>query len=166
MRGLPKEAGLTRFEDLSETKQQRALVAAAAIYLGATRAEASGEAGIAEKTLRAWSAEPWWSEVEEIVHEDTLGYLEAKARGVVLQKLREGDGITARWLLERRDDSFKTKTEVKHTGQIDHAHTLEADRRLASLSDEQLARLAQADDDVIDLMFEEARPIGLLDEEE
>lgn len=153
---LPDKLGPSRFE--------KALRGATALHFGATVAEAASEAGVVDQTVRNWRSSEWWPEMVAIAEREALSLLEAKARGVLLHQLDENDGVTARWLLERRERNFApAKKRVEIEGKVDHSHER---RQLESLSTEVIERLADSDEDAIDAVFEEARPLKALDTDE
>lgn len=136
---------------------EKARAAAFALYFGKTVAEAAAEARVSETTIRNWTASSWWPELIAAVESEALEYLQAKARGVLLDKLIEGDAISARWLLERRDRQFAPpKKTVEVEGRVEHDH-----RALAPVPTATIERLADMDDDAIEAFFEEIRPLGL-----
>lgn len=146
-------------------REEQATIAATALYYGATFSEAAAEAGIRKETLVAWRKEPWFEAIYEGLQDSELDVLAAKARGVIDRKLTEGDAQTARWVLERRDRKFASKTTVEHTGRVDHQHSLDAEQ-VAALTDAQLDRLLAVEDDaIIDAVFEEVRPLALVGSE-
>jgi len=149
----------TLTQELGPVRTEKALNAAVALHLGGSVAEAASEAGVTDQTVRDWRDSQWWPRMEALAEQETLRLLEAKARGVLLTKLEEGDGVSARWLLERRERNFAPATKrVEIEGKVDHRHERQ---QLEQLPTEVIERLADGGDDVIDAVFEEARPLKL-----
>ncbi len=150
--------------ELGRSKAEKALAACVELYFGSTIAEAASAAGVSENTIYNWRGTEWWPELEELVEDSGLDYLERKARGVVRDKLKDGDGKTARWLLERRSKPFAPpKKQVQVEGNVDHRHEA---KQLRSIPTAVIENMADADDDAIEAFFEEKRPLGELPAED
>ena len=138
---------------------EKAQLAAFELYFGATVPEAAAQVGVSEDTVRNWLVSPWWPELAAAAEEHANDYLERQARRALRRRLEEGDAISARWLLERTDRRFAPPTKkVEIEGSVDHRHEA---KQLERLPTAVIERLADADDDAIDAIFEEARPLAL-----
>jgi hypothetical protein len=129
------------------------------LYTGATIPEAAATHQIGRQTVRDWLASDWWPALADEVAANYLDYAAALARGTLLQRIKDGDAISARWLLERTDDKLAPPSrQVEVRGQIDH---VAAERKaLAFVPTEQLEQLAASDDEeIIDAFFEEVNPL-------
>lgn len=140
--------------------KEDAMRAAAELYFGASKREASGAIGCSVDTLTKWMQHPDWPGIWATVEANEIEILASRARRVIRAKLEEYDAITARWVLERQDKQFASKTTVTHEGKVEHEHSA-----LPKLSVAQLEALESADDAYIDAIFEEATPLALTEEE-
>lgn len=126
------------------------------LHTGATFSDAAAEAGVSRECVRQWRESDWWPELVAEVEATFDDRVEAMARGALFQRLKEGDAISARWLLERRDARYAPAAKrVEVSGGVDHVHRERA--QLETVPTRLLERLADEDDEVVDAFFEEAR---------
>lgn len=140
---------------MAQNEEQRRK-AVAMYYYGSDWAHISSEVRISERTLRSWAQTEWWEELYAQCEVEEPEYLLRLARRAARNKLIEGDGTMARFILERRDPAFRPpNTTVTVEGHIDHSHER---KLLAAVPTEVLERLADGDKDAIDVYFEEVNP--------
>jgi hypothetical protein len=129
------------------------------LHIGKTITEAAAEHSVSRVAVKSWLAADWWPALADKIANNYLDYAAALARGALLQRIKDGDAISARWLLERTDDKLAPPSrQVEVKGQIDH---VAAERKaLAFVPTEQLEQLAASDDEeIIDAFFEEVNPL-------
>ena len=100
-----------------------------AYAIGANNREAALYAGVSESCLyRYIAAHPDFKERIEALRRNPV----LKAKSVIMDELESGDGVTARWLLERRaSDEYTTRAEVA----IDADGVLTIEERQTALDD-------------------------------
>ena len=98
----------------------KAVSAAYLRLLGATQLDASFHTGMAERTIVAWEASPWWPMAEAEARMRWLKGGDALAMTGLLRAIK-GHGpeaaTTARWWAERRIREFQPPSQrLEHTG--------------------------------------------------
>lgn len=129
------------------------------LYTGSTVPEAAAKNHVSRDTVRQWQRSDWWPDLMEAVAETYLDRADALARGALIRRLEEGDAISARWLLERRDRKLAPPSKVVEvTGHVNHV--AEERKALAQIPTDRLERALEFEDDeeVVDAVFEEANP--------
>lgn len=128
---------------------KKAIKAAVHIYTGSTIKQAAAAALVDYGKLRKWKMQPWWRDIVLEAEKAYLGKLAGKSRKVLEKTLNRGlhadasmtelreATAAAKWLLERRDDQFKTQQHVVHQ------HLNSPARALEGLSIDQLRALVQ-----------------------
>lgn len=121
------------------TSKKKALRVAQSRALGGTQAQAAKIAGVSEATVGRWERSEWWHQYAERASHVIDDEVVAFALKTVLDKLREGDGTMARWVLERR-------LSARYGPPLQRQHISGGplpQETLRDMTDEQLERLAQ-----------------------
>ena len=92
-------------------------------------------AAVGERTLQRWIDSPWWGDACQEARDKWLNTSTAWARRALMENLKDGDGQSARWLLERTDLDLGPPTQ-RHELKLDYLHRDEVVRLMRLVGSE------------------------------
>lgn len=126
-------------------------VAAAFLWLISQKVKNSAKlAGVSPRALHMWVRSPWWGDACDEARKKWLNSSTAYARRALMENLKDGDGQSARWLLERTDPDLAPPTQ-RHKHEHEYLHRDEV-VRLMRIVGEEMLRVTPEEDRRIEIV--------------